>query len=174
MRSSDLLFRRFFLRPFIIINFSSRHKLSLRSNFTRRNLLQNRNLSNDKKYANETELPKYIWDLKVKKRVSTIKLEILKRAATYMIWARRCNLCMEEKLSILKANKRSFLNKRSELVSKCRQQNKFSISKFSPVEESDDSSSLPRTIATPPMIKKKAPPDTYSVAWRSWTAWNSG
>ena len=39
------------------------------------------------------------------------------------------------------------------------------VSKFSPVEErSDESSSLPRTIVTPPIIKKKAPPDTYSVA----------
>ena len=119
----------------------------------------------DKKYANETELSKYIQDLKEKKRVFTIKWEILKRAATYTIETRRCNLCLEEKLSILKADKRTLLNKRSELVSKCRHQNKFNISIFSPVEErNDESSSLPRTIATPPIIKRKAPPNTCSVA----------
>ena len=116
----------------------------------------------DKKYANETELSKYIWELKEKKRVFTIMWEILKRAAAYTIRARRCNLCLEEKLSILKADKRTLLNERSELVSKCQHQNKFNMSKFSPVEErSDESSSLPRTIATPPIIKRKEPPDTY-------------
>ena len=74
----------------------------------------------DKKYANETELSKYIWYIKEKKRVFTMKWEILERATTYTIGAKRCNLCLEEKLSILKADKRTLLNKRSELVSKCR------------------------------------------------------
>ena len=98
----------------------------------------------DKKYANETELSKYIWDLKEKERVFTIKWEILKRAAIYTTRASPCNLCQEEKLSILKADERALLNKRSELVSKCRHQNKFNISKFNPIEErSDESSSLP-------------------------------
>ena len=119
----------------------------------------------DKKYANETELSKYICDLKEKDRVFNIKWEILKRAATYTIGVWRCYLCLEEKQSILKADKRTLLNKRSELVSKCRHQNKFNISKFSLVEErSDESSSLPRTIATPPITKRKAPSDIYSVA----------
>ena len=119
----------------------------------------------DKKYANETELSKYIWDLKEKERVFTIKWEFWKRVATYTIRTRPYNLCLEEKLFILKADKRTLLNKRSELVSKCRHQNKSNISKFNPVEErSDEPSSLLRTIAMPPITKRKVPPDTYSVA----------
>ena len=97
----------------------------------------------DKKCANETELSEYIWD-------------ILKRTATYTIGAKRCNLCLEEKISILKADKRTLLNKRSEHVSKCRHQNKFNISKCSLVEErSDESSSLSRTIASAAFRAKK-------------------
>ena len=124
----------------------------------------------DKKYANETELSKYIWDLKEKERVFTIKWEILERVATYTIGIIPCNLCLGEKLSILKADKRTLLNKKLELASKCRHQNKsniskFNISKFNPVEKrSDESSSLPFTIAMPPITKRKVPPDTYSVA----------
>ena len=38
---------------------------------------------NDRKYANETELSKHIWDLKEKRRIFTISWEIVKRAAAY-------------------------------------------------------------------------------------------
>ena len=37
----------------------------------------------------------------------------------------RCNLCLAEKLCILTADKSVLLNKRSELITKCRHENKF-------------------------------------------------
>ena len=85
----------------------------------------------DRKYSNETELSKYIWDLKSKNQSFSIKWTIVKRAAAYTSGAKRYNLCLQEKLCIMKARLKILLNKRSEIVSKCRHRNRFLISKTS-------------------------------------------
>ena len=54
-----------------------------------------------------------------------IKWSILKRAKPYSGKPSRCNLCLAEKLCILTADKSVLLNKRSELITKCRHENKF-------------------------------------------------
>ena len=43
-----------------------------------------------------------------------------------------CNLCLAEKLEIIKADKKRLLNKRTELVSKCRHENRFYLCNFPP------------------------------------------
>ena len=50
---------------------------------------------------------------------------IVKHANTYKSGRRTCNLCLAEKICILNAEKNLLLNKRSELLSKCRHENKF-------------------------------------------------
>ena len=53
----------------------------------------------DEKHSNETELSKYIWDLKKSRRNFSLKWSILKRATTvYQTGANQCNLCLEEML----------------------------------------------------------------------------
>ena len=76
----------------------------------------------NKTYANETELSKFVWELKEKKQDFAIEWAILKHATTKRKTATQCRLCLEEKLAIITAHSRkeSLLNKRSELVSKCR------------------------------------------------------
>ena len=71
------------------------------------------------KYENETELSKYVWDLKKKNMDHYIKWEILKKSNTYRRKSGNCNLCMEEKLAII-TSKENILNRRSEVISKCR------------------------------------------------------
>ena len=66
-----------------------------------------------------------IWDLKDNNVKHSIKWSILKRSTPYKGGSIRCNLCLAEKLSILTAEKSSLLNKRSELITKCRHVNKF-------------------------------------------------
>ena len=80
---------------------------------------------NHRKYSTKTTLSKYIWKLKDNYEDYNIKWSILSHATTYTSGSRSCNLCVMEKLFILNANKRFLLNKRSELVSKCRHVNKF-------------------------------------------------
>ena len=67
------------------------------------------------KYAKETELSKYAWNLKATGRLFTIKWSIIKCVPAYIADGRSCNLCLEEKLLIMKSNKEKALNKRSEL-----------------------------------------------------------
>ena len=84
----------------------------------------------NKKYANSTELSKHIWILKDNKIEYTINWSILTTAAAYNNKTKRCNLCSAEKFYIIKADNSTLLNKRSELISKCRHENKYYLSNF--------------------------------------------
>ena len=78
-----------------------------------------------RKYTNNTELSKYIWQLKDDSINFNIKWSIIARAWPYNNTTKRCDLCLTEKLMITKFNSNNLLNKRSELISKCRHRNKF-------------------------------------------------
>ena len=57
----------------------------------------------------------------------TIDWLIAMKAHPQICGTRKCDLCLCEKLMIARANSASLLNKRNELVSKCRQLNKFTL-----------------------------------------------
>jgi hypothetical protein len=59
-----------------------------------------------------------------------INWSILKRARAYTAGAARCNLCLEENVYLLEADKSRIFNKRSELFAKCCHRNSFSARKF--------------------------------------------
>ena len=71
------------------------------------------------RYANETELSKYVWSLKKRNTVYDLRYDIVKVSNTNKRKSGQCNLCLEEKLAISR-HKDNAINKRSELVSKCR------------------------------------------------------
>ena len=81
------------------------------------------------KRRNETELSKYIWDLRENDGVPDkdihLKWSIHQKCPKYKCGTRRCDLCISEKATILMADKASLLNKRSEIVSTCRHRLKF-------------------------------------------------
>ena len=79
----------------------------------------------NRKYANSTELAKHIWKLKDNKENYKINWSIISSASAYNNISKRCNLCITEKLHIIKADKARNLNKRTELISKCRHENKY-------------------------------------------------
>ena len=75
-------------------------------------------------------LTKRIWELKDKKKNFNTGWSIITTAAPYNDSSKKCNLCLTEKLCILKADKATLLNKRSELISKCRHENKYYIMNY--------------------------------------------
>lgn len=86
----------------------------------------------NEKYSKRTELSKYIWSLKRKNTQYNIKWEIVKKSNTQMRQSGLCNLCMDEKLEILRhkrEHKDKSINKRSELISTCRHRKKLSTRK---------------------------------------------
>ena len=62
------------------------------------------------KYRHSTELSKHVWALKDKNVDTNIKWEILDRAKSYSNTAKRCSLCLAEKLRIITADKDKSLN----------------------------------------------------------------
>ena len=76
-------------------------------------------------HMNSTELSKYIWQLRDSKKDFNIKWTIICRARPYSNITKRCDLCTTEKLMIINSKPDELLNKRSELISKCRHENKF-------------------------------------------------
>ena len=76
---------------------------------------------------NATELSKAFWNAKDSGHEPIIKWFIADRTTAYQPGSQSCNLYLTEKLAILLADKRTALNKRSELTGKCRHKNKYKL-----------------------------------------------
>ena len=87
---------------------------------------------NHEKYREETELSKEYWQMKKSNRQPIITFEILKECSSHNPESKLCNLCTNEKLFILENTDKHLLNKRNELVSKCRHRNKFKLENVRP------------------------------------------
>ena len=103
----------------------------------------------DIKHENDTELSKHVWKLKLDKKQFGIYWSILSRASSIKAGGNSCNLCLEEKLQILRnCNSRSCLNKRSELFTKCVHARKFHAGRFKRTRVSNEhaSANIPRIV----------------------------
>ena len=81
----------------------------------------------NRNYENSTSLSKEIWKLKDKKIRYNLTWSIMSKASTYKPSTKVCNLCNLEKTIILISDE-NLLNKRSELMNKCRHRKKFLLS----------------------------------------------
>ena len=84
-----------------------------------------------KSERNDTTLAKYLLDLKLKHSMTaTSKWHILHSLARYSNIT-KCRLCFQEIFKIFSYRKPDeLINKRSELVSKCRHMNKFLVANY--------------------------------------------
>ena len=83
-----------------------------------------------RKYENDSELSKYLWTLNDRGVGYSIKWNIAAHASPYKCGTRRCDICLAEKTFIVRSEHKGLLNKRTELVSKCRHRNKFLLKNF--------------------------------------------
>ena len=74
---------------------------------------------------NATELSKHIWDLNDRGEKYELSWNIIDRASSYKGTSKSCRLCLLEKYHIL--TREDLLNKRSELVSKCRHRRPYLV-----------------------------------------------
>ena len=81
-----------------------------------------------KKRVNDTELPKYLWKLKEENTDYNLQWSIKAYPSPYKCETRKCDLCLTEKMIIARSDPKKLLNKRTELVSKCRHRNEFLLS----------------------------------------------
>ena len=82
---------------------------------------------NHRRYEMDSKLSEFIWKLKDKNITYSLKWEIVTHAAPYKCGTNRCNLCLTEKVTIARCKHKGLLNKRTELMNKCRHKNKFML-----------------------------------------------
>ena len=70
------------------------------------------------------------WELKGNNIQNNLKWCIASKAHPYVLGNRKCNICLTEISTIIKADPGTLLNTRDELVSKCRYMNKFTLRRF--------------------------------------------
>ena len=85
-----------------------------------------------KRYSKDTALSKYIWETKKEyNEMPTLKWSIVKYVPSYSNISKKCLLCLHEKLeSVNFEDQDQLLNKRSELISKCRHANKYLLCNY--------------------------------------------
>ena len=89
---------------------------------------------NDRKYEKDTCLSEHVWGLNDQGKNFDIKWSIVKRVGAWNSVKGKCGLCTREKVEINCFKQKDILiNKRFDLVSKCRHQNKYLLSKYSGV-----------------------------------------
>ena len=76
----------------------------------------------------QTALSKQFWSLKNKGLTPEIQWSILKKSNTPKCFDGRCSLCLEEKIQIMTYPvPEKLLNKRCELIARCRHKDKFKL-----------------------------------------------
>ena len=78
-------------------------------------------------YANDTKLSKKYWDIKRNNFIPKVSWSIVRECPPYSLSKRKCYLCLNEKLEINSYKVNNLLNKRSELINKCRHLNKHML-----------------------------------------------
>ena len=78
-------------------------------------------------YESDTELSKEYWTVKRNHFTPKVTWRIIRKCAPFNTTKRKCYLCLNEKLEIALYKGDNLLNKRSELINKCRYQNKFTL-----------------------------------------------
>ena len=77
--------------------------------------------------ANNTTPSSYVWEMKKSKNVAlALTWKVLRTAKTYSNITEKCSFSLHEKLVVINyPDPDEILNRRSELVNKCRHENKF-------------------------------------------------
>ena len=89
----------------------------------------------DPEKRNNTKLANYVWEKKDKgEQITDIKWEIVKKCQEYVGGSAKCDVCVTEKLYIMKEKSNS-LNKRSELNNKCMHMRSWLLDKVKAVKD---------------------------------------
>ena len=84
----------------------------------------------NRKYKIDTELSNEIWKLKQQNKNADISWEILGINQSYNTSPKRCMLYRNGKLAIALHKEDNILNKRSEIISKCRHSTKYNLANY--------------------------------------------
>ena len=107
----------------------------LRENIFKDRYFKHRNSLKYESKANFAELCKHFWEMKGKGiKKPTMHWSVTDHAKPYWNGSKRCNLCLTEKYHIL-TSPVNLINKRPELVSKCRHENKLQLLNYKAISQ---------------------------------------
>ena len=82
--------------------------------------------------APQTTLSSYCWECTDEGHEPAIEWSIKTKGHPFSSGSKKCDLCLTEKTTIFYADQTNLLNKRSELLEKCRHKLKFCLSEIEP------------------------------------------
>ena len=103
------------------------HYIGLKVNTFKERLHKHKNLFRYESKKNSTELSNFVWENKHGNTETSLEWKILDKAKSYALGSGKCILCLKYHILFSKLN---LLNSRSELVTKCRHENKFYLSNY--------------------------------------------
>ena len=85
---------------------------------------------NDRKYCHSTTLSSYFWKMKDAGKNPKIKFRIARVIQSYTPEIGKCYLCTAEKVEIMRSDSKLTINKKNEIMGKCRHRPKFLLENF--------------------------------------------
>ena len=76
---------------------------------------------------NQTVLSEKVKTLQAQNTEYNVQFRVIENKKPYMPESKRCELCIAEKYHILYNNMENKINKKSEIISKCRHKRKFKL-----------------------------------------------
>ena len=113
-------------------NEAGKHYIGLTANSFKQRWYSHKHTFRNEDKKKSTELSNHVWDLQLMDISPQLNWEIIDHARPYINGSKRCNLCLTEKFHIM-TSELDLINKRSELVSKCRHVNKYLLKNFKAV-----------------------------------------
>ena len=86
-------------------------------------------------HVQKTALSSYVWKCKNENLEPKISWSIKAKAYAMSSGGKQCDLCLTEKLTILMADPKSTLNKRDEIMTKCKHKRKYLLGTVKPTTE---------------------------------------
>ena len=118
-----------------IQNYEEKKYIGLCESTFKKRFTSHKSNFNLERYRNSTALSAEIWRIKDQNGQPNVSWRIIRKAKSYTPETKRCNLCLAEKFEIANYPGKNLLNKRSEIIAKCRHRRKFQLDLYQPTIE---------------------------------------
>ena len=105
-------------------NDTGKHYIGLTANTFKKRWYGHSHTFRNEEKRKSSELANHVWNLQDRNISPLLSWEIIDYGRAYINGSKRCDLCLIEKYHVI-TSKLDLVNKRSELISKCRHSNKF-------------------------------------------------
>ena len=108
-------------------NYQEKKYIGLCESTFKKRFANHKSSFNHERYKNSTSLSVELWKIKESNGTPIVTWRIIKNAKAYTPESKRCSLCMNENFEIANYSGLNLLNKRSEIIAKCRRRRKHML-----------------------------------------------